>query len=529
MATEVPQPRAEYTEYSSAARAIVMVALMLGVVLEILDVSIVNVAIPDMMGNLGATLDEINWVATGYIVANVIVLPLTGWLASRLGRRRYLAGSIILFTGASILCGLSTSLTQLILFRIMQGAGGAALLSTAQATLFEIFPPNQISMVQAIFGIGVMVGPTVGPTLGGWITDNYTWRWVFFINVPTGIAAAIMTLIFLKESRYRVVPRGKIDFIGIGFLALGIGSMQIVLDRGNREDWFQSDFIAWFTFFAVVGLIAFVIWELRVDEPAVNLRILKYRDFAAGCVYGIVLGFGLYGVIFILPVFLQSLLGYSATETGWIVFPGGLATALTLPITGKLGNIMPPRQMVAIGTVGFVVSMWMLHNISMQTGPGDLFWPLVLRGAAMGFLFLPLTLATLISLVGKDIGAGTGLFNLFRQLGGSMGIAFLSTFLDHRSNVHRSVLVEQINVYNPIAMQRMHDLQQMFVSKGASATVARQQALALIDRTVQGQATVLAYSDAFLLVAIVFACALPLLFFFKKGKVTDGPGGAGTH
>lgn len=503
-----------------------MIALMLGVVLEILDVSIVNVAIPDMMGNLGATLDEINWVATGYIVANVIVLPLTGWLAARFGRRRYLAGSIILFTCASVLCGLSTSLTQLILFRILQGAGGAALLSTAQATLFEIFPPNQISMVQAIFGIGVMVGPTVGPTLGGWITDNYTWRWVFFINVPTGVAGAILTLMFLKESRFRVRPTSKIDFIGIGFLALGIGSMQIVLDRGNREDWFQSDFIVWFTVCAVVGLIAFVIWELRVDEPAVNLRILRYRDFAAGCAYGVVLGFGLYGVIFILPVFLQSLLGYSATETGWIVFPGGAATALTLPLTGKLGNIMPPRQMVAIGTIGFIASMWMLHDISLDTGPQHLFWPLVLRGAALGFLFLPLTLASLISLVGKDIGAGTGIFNLFRQLGGSMGIAFLSTFLDHRGNVHRSVLVEQINVYNPIALQRMHELQKAFMAKGASAPVAKQQALALLDRTVQNQATVMAYSDAFLLVAIVFAGALPLLFFFKKGRISETVGDA---
>lgn len=505
-----------------------MVALMLGVVLEILDVSIVNVAIPDMMGNLGATLDEINWVATGYIVANVIVLPLTGFLSARFGRRRYLAASIILFTVASIFCGLSTSLAQIITFRIIQGAGGAALLSTAQATLFEIFPPNQISMVQAIFGIGVMVGPTVGPTLGGWITDNYTWRWVFFINVPLGIAAAILTLTFLKESRFRETRRRRVDYTGILFLAIGIGSMQIVLDRGNREDWYQSDFIAWFTVFAVVGLIAFVIWELRVDDPAVNLRILRYRDFTAGCLFGIVLGFGLYGVIFILPVFLQSWLGYSATESGWIIFPGGMATALTLPLTGKLGNITAPRNMIAVGTLGFIVSMWMLHNVSLDTGPDQLFWPLVLRGSALGFLFLPLTLAALTSLVGKDIGAGTGLFNLFRQLGGSMGIAFLSTFLDHRTAVHRSILVEQINPFNPVAMQRLRDLQQMLIAKGASPVVAKQQALAMLDKSVEAQATVLSYSDAFLLVAVVFACALPLLFLFKKGKVTE-TAGAGMH
>ena len=454
MATEAAAPpQAEYAIYSPAVRWIVLIALMAGTVMEVLDISIVNVAVPDMMGNLGATLDQISWVATGYIVANVITLPLTGWLSSYFGRRRYLAGSIVIFTIASILCGLSRSLNELVIFRILQGIGGAALLSTAQATLFEIFPPKQIGMVQAIFGIGVMVGPTVGPTLGGWITDNYSWPWVFFINVPIGIIAAFLTLTFMKESKFRRKLSGGVDFVGIGLLAIGIGSLQTLLEKGNREDWFHSNLIVWLTFFAVAGIIAFVIWELRVEHPAVNLHVLKHRDLMAGTIFGMVLGFGLYGGIFVLPVYLQGLRHFTAAQTGWILFPGGMATAITLPFTGKLVSRVSPRRLVALGAFGFIGSMWIMHFITLDTSAHQLFWPLALRGVAMGFLFLPLTLASLGSLVGKDIGAGTGLFNLARQLGGSAGIAFLSTFVDHRANIHRATLIERINPYNPVAQQ----------------------------------------------------------------------------
>lgn len=521
-------PPAEYAVYTPALRWIVLIALMAGTVMEVLDISIVNVAVPDMMGNLGATLDQISWVATGYIVANVITLPLTGWLASYFGRRRYLAGSIIMFTIASIMCGLSRSLNELVIFRILQGCGGAALLSTAQATLFEIFPPRQIGMVQAIFGIGVMVGPTVGPTLGGYITDNYSWPWVFFINVPIGIVAATLTLTFMRESRFHRKPEGGVDIIGILLLAIGVGCLQTMLEKGHREDWFNSDLIVWLAVISTLGVIAFVIWELRVENPAVNLRILKHRDFTAGTLYGLVLGFGLYGGIFILPVYLQQLRGFTAAQTGWILFPGGMATAFTLPFTGRLVSKIAPRRMVFVGTIAFIASMWILHFITLDTSQEQLFMPLVLRGVAMGFLFLPLTLVALGSLVGKDIGAGTGLFNLARQLGGSAGIAYLSTFVDQRATVHRTTLVEYINIYNPVVMQRLHDIQMGLIAKGHPASVAKQQALAIVDRMVQGQAMVMSFSDAFLVIGAAFVVALPLLLLFKKGRLAS-MGGPGAH
>jgi DHA2 family multidrug resistance protein len=513
----------EYREYSTATRVIILVALMCGVLLEILDVSIVNVAIPDMMGNLGATLDQISWVSTGYIIANVIVLPLTGWLSSHFGRRRYLGYSMIIFTVASFFCGISRSLNMLIFFRILQGIGGAALLSTAQATMLEIFPPWQIGMVQGIFGIGIMVGPTVGPTLGGWITDNYTWPWIFFINIPIGIIAATLTLMFLRDSRHQT-RHASVDFIGIILLAVGIGSLQTILEKGNREDWFQSNLICILSVVMVIGLIAFVWWELHTPHPAVNLRILKNSAFSAGTCFAMVLGFGLYGGTFVLPVFMQSLLHYSAAQTGWMLFPGGIATALVIPWIGKLVYKTKPRNLVAIGTVGFIISMLLLKRLNMDSGQMNIFWPLVLRGASMGFLFMPLNLSTLLVLEQREIPAGTGMFNLFRQLGGSMGIAFLATFVDHREAFHRSMLVERVNVYSTAALQRLHALEGGFMARGFSHAVASKQALATVDRIVQGQSAVLAYDDALLMIAYVFIGVLPLVLLLRNTMLSQRPG-----
>lgn len=518
----------EYTEYTVAARVIILIALMLGVILEVLDTSIVNVAIPDMMGNLGATLDQVSWVSTGYIIANVIVLPLTGWLSAHFGRKRYLGFSMIIFTVASLLCGLSRSLNMLVLCRILQGVGGAALLSTAQATLMEIFPPWQLGMIQGIFGIGVMVGPTLGPTLGGWITDNYSWPWIFFINIPIGIMASILTFAFVRDSKIQK-KHASVDFIGIILLAIGIGSLQTILEKGNREGWFDSTLIIWLTVAMVVGLVSFVLWELHTPAPAVNLRILKNRGFAAGTMFGAVLGFGLYGGVFILPVYLQQLRHYSASQTGWIIFPGGIATALVVPFVGRMINKFNPRNLVAVGTVGFIISMFILQRITLETGTNDLLWPLILRGASMGFLFIPLTIATLLGLKPKEVPSGTGIFNLSRQLGGSAGIAFLTTMIDHREAFHRASLVENVNIYSYAAMQRLGALQASFMAKGFAAPIAKQQAFAIIDRIIQGQSAMLAYEDAFLVIGIVFICAIPLLLLFKKVRPGQMSGSPGAH
>ncbi len=511
------QPGPDYAEYAGPIRWVIMVSVMLGTIMEILDISIVNVAIPDMMGNLGATLDQIGWVSTGYIIANVIVLPLTGWLSARFGRKRYLAGSMLLFTAASFLCGTSRSLNALVFFRIVQGAGGAALISTAQATLMEVFPPYQLGMVQGIYGIGVVVAPTIGPTLGGWITDNYTWPWIFFVNIPIGIVAATMVYLFLHDSKYHERGKRSVDIVGIALLAIGLGCMQTILERGNREDWLESPLICWLTLFSVLGLVLFVVWELKIDEPAVNLRILRNRGLAAGTIFGAVLGFGLYGGVFILPVFLQNIRHYTAAQTGLIFLPGGLATMFVTPFVGRSISRVPPRILAGIGAVGVVVSMFMLCTLTVDSGPEHLFWPLVVRGFSLGLIFLPLTLASLMGLHGRDLAYGTGLFNLSRQLGGSAGIAFLSTFLDHRIALHRAALVEHVSAYGPATQMRLHTLQAAFAAKGFAPEVAHQQAVAVLDRTVQAQASIIAFGDAFATIGVCFLAALPLLLLFRKG------------
>jgi len=511
-----PVERSEFVEYTSTQRWLILIALMLGTVMQVIDTSIVNVAIPTMMGTLGASLTQISWVSTGYIIANVIMLPLTGWITIRFGRKQYLTASIILFTVASFFCGTAHSLGMLVFFRVVQGIGGAALLSTAQATMMEIFPPQQLAMVQAIYGIGVMVGPTIGPTLGGWITDNYSWPWIFYINLPIGIAAAIMSFIFIHNSRYTRERRGGVDFVGIGLLAIGLGCLQLMLEKGNDEGWFTSNYICWLTGLAVVGIVAFVIWELSIPYPAVNLRVLRHRGFAAGTAFGAALGVGLYGGIYILPVFLQQIRHYTAQQTGIILLPGAIATAIAMPIVGRLSSRFTPRLLVAVGSLTFVVSMLMLRNLTTDTAPGDLFWSLVLRGASMGFLFVPLTLATLMGLKGTEIVEGTGLFNLSRQLGGSIGIALLSTFIEHQQAQHRLMLFDRISVFNPLALQRLTMYQQYLMSQGSAANIARQQALKIMTMVINNQATVMAFIDAILLIGAIFVVSMPLLLLFNK-------------
>jgi len=507
----------EYREYSSFQRWIIVVALMLGSIMMIVDTSIVNVAIPTMMGTLGATLTQISWVSTGYIIAAVIMLPLTGWLSAHFGRKRYLTVSIIIFTAASFLCGTSHSLNELVVYRILQGVGGAALMSTAQATLLEIFPPQQLGMVQAIFGVGMMAGPAIGPTLGGWITDNYNWPWIFFINLPIGIAAAILSYLFIHDSHLQKRRDGGVDVFGIFLLAVGLGCLQTMLEKGNSEGWFESSFITWLTISSVVGLTSFILWELHTPHPAVNLRVLRHRSFTAGTSYAAILGMGLFGGIFVLPVFLQNLRHYTAMQSGMMMLPAAIATAIVMPVVGKLTGRFASRNLVAIGSIGFIISTLMLTTLTMETGYSQLFWPLVLRGMSMALLFVPLTLATLVGLQGQEIADGTGLFNLFRQLGGSVGIAVLTTFVDHRTGFHRAVLLEHISIYNPAALQRLQMLQHFFQSKGAALSTARAQALTAIDGIVRGQAAVMAFVDAFILVAALFIVAMPLLLFLRKG------------
>src|SRR3954452_11741135 len=449
---------------------LIAIAVTLAAVLELIDTSIVNVAIPHMMGNLGATLDEISWVSTGYIIANVIVIPISGWLSAYFGRKRYFTGSILLFVVASFFCGAAHSLGLLVFWRVIQGIGGGALLSTAQTTLFESFPPEEVGIGQAMFGVGVMVGPTVGPTLGGWIVDNYDWPWIFYINVPLGILAAIMTVIYVNDAKHQERAE-TIDYQGILLLALCVGSLQWMLERGERYDWFESRFV---TLLAVVSAVSFVLllWrELTAKEPVINFRVLKSRQLAAGVSIAAVLGLALFGSIFVLPIFLQSLHGLTANQTGLVILPGAIASAVTMAFVGKNANKLDARATVTIGAVLFLWSMWRLARMTLVSGPEETFWPLILRGVGMGLIFVPLTSATMAELKVTELAQGTGMFNLTRQLGGSLGIAIMATLLTRFTTAKKALLTDHITSMDPGSLGRLQQVTQGLISRGINPLV----------------------------------------------------------
>lgn len=510
-------------------RWIILVGLITAAILEVLDTTIVNVSLPQMAGNLGATSDEIGWVATGYILSNVIVLPMTAWLASRFGRKRYLVGSILLFLTASFFCGTSRSLPELVFWRIVQGSGGAALLSTAQATIREIFPRDMQGMVQSIYVLGIIVAPTIGPTVGGWITDNYNWPWIFFVNLPIGTVSAIIVGVFLSDSKYRVATM-KVDFPGIVLLAVGLGSLQYVLEEGNRNDWFQDPTILRLAIISGIALVALIAWELwpTNEHPIVNLRVLKNRDLSAALALFIALGFGLYGGVFIFPLFAQNILGFTATTTGLVLMPGGIATGISAIICGRLLNgrkqLVNPLILIIIGMAIYTWSMWDMAHLTIQSGEPDVRLALILRGAGLGMLFTPINLAAFSSLKGVEIAQGASMLNLMRQLGGSFGIAILSTYITNMTAFHRNVLVTYTFPGNPAFEQRLQMLTQALVSRGYDLAGAQHAALAIIDGTVQQQAMVMAYNNGFLLIGLSCVIVSPALLLLRPRKKPAGGG-----
>ncbi len=496
---------------------LIAIAVTLAAVLELIDTSIVNVAIPHMMGNLGATIDEISWVSTGYIIANVIVIPMSGWLSAYFGRRRYLTGSIMLFVVASFMCGAATSLGGLVLWRVIQGLGGGALLSTAQATLFESFPPEEAGIGQAMFGVGVMVGPTIGPTLGGWITDNYNWPWIFYINVPLGILAAIMVLSYVRDAAHQE-RANRIDVLGIVLLAATVGSLQWMLERGERYDWFESRFVTTLAIVALVSGVALIWRELTTDEPIIDFSVLKSRQLATGVTFAAALGLSLYGGVFVLPIFLQSLHGFTAWQTGKVILPGALASAFTMAIVGRNARKLDARYTIVAGAALFMVSMWQLSRITLESGTQDLFWPLVFRGVGLGLIFVPLTNASMAELSVRQLAQGTGLYNLTRQLGGSLGIALMATLLSRFTATRHAILTEHVGAIDVDVQSRLDMIAGGLMSHGVNPIVAKQQALMVLDRQISAQASVLAFSKIYLLNGIILLCALPLLLLWKTGR-----------
>src|SRR5881628_2231176 len=471
---------------------IIAITVSLASVLELLDTSIVNVAIPHMMGNLGATLDQIAWVSTGYIVANVIVLPITGWLSAYFGRRRYFAGSIALFTLASFLCGNAGSLEALVFWRIVQGLGGGALLSTSQAILYEEFPREEYGTAMAIFGVGVMVGPTLGPTVGGWITDTYGWPWIFYINIPFGMLALALTLSFINDSRHQEKV-SKVDYLGLGLLAVGIGSLQTMLERGERLSWFESGEVTTLAIVSAVCLVAFIWHELTTEYPVVDLRILKSRQLSVGVVFGMTLGICLYATVFVLPVYLQNLQGFTANQTGLVILPGALASAFTMATMGRFTGKFDGRLSIVAGVGIFALSMWKHAHFTTDSGMSDFFWPLIFRGIGLGLIFVPLTNLALADLPMSKIPNGTGLFNLMRQLGGSVGIAISATLVQRFTAIHRADLIANVTQFSQVTRQAM----------------------------------MLSFEQLFLLFGACFVLSLPLLLLMHRSK--GMPGGAAAH
>src|SRR5436853_1747973 len=451
-------------------------AVVLAALMQVIDSSIVNVALPDMMGNLGASLDEIAWVSTGYILASVIVIPLTGWLGSMFGRKRYFVGSIILFTLASFFCGASHSLGTLIFWRIVQGIGGGAPMTVSQAVLFEAFPREEAGMAMALFGWGVMVGPTIGPTLGGWLTDNYGWPWIFYVNLPVGVLAAVMIIAYVHDPEHQERPR-TIDYIGIALLAMSVGSLQYLLEYGQREDWFDSRVMILLAVTSGITGIGLIWRELSTADPVIDFRVLKHRQMWVGTVLGVVMGVGLYASVFTLPVFLQSNLRMTAQQTGIVLLPGALATAFSMAIVGRLTNKFDARILIAIGALLFAGAMIRLSRITGESGSTDFFWSLIMRGVGLGMMFVPLTTITLAELTHRELPQGTGLYNFFRQLGGSLGIAAIATLLSHYTAQFRAILAEHVSLGDPTTVSRLDMLTRGLIGGGADPWTARQRAL----------------------------------------------------
>ena len=499
-------------------RYLIVVAAMIGAVLEVLDTSITNVAIPQMQGNLGATISEIGWVNTGYIISNVIVLPITGWLSDRFGRRNYFAASIALFTIASLFCGWSHTLSQLIFWRLVQGFGGGGLLSTGQVIMLRAFPKSQQGTATAIFGMGVMIGPSLGPVLGGYLTDNFSWPWIFFVNLPFGIAASILTMLYVPNEEGPTRQSAKIDFAGFLLLALGMGSLQTVLERGQQDDWFSAPLIVGLTLTSIIGLVGFVWWELTVEDPIVNLRVFRNRSLTAGSLFGAILGIGLYAVLFLLPIYLQNSQNYTAFETGMILLPSALVSMVSFVAAGILSQQVDPRALLAGGTVLFLLSAFGLSHLSTDSGAPDVFWPLMARGLSLGFLFIPLTVSSLGNLKPDEIGVGSGMINLTRQLGGSIGIAAASTILTQRIDFHRSILVSQMNQGTDGASGWLLHAQNTLIGYGYSAASAHLSALGQLTEVVEEQCSMLAFNDAFVLIFVAFLAALPLILLFERPR-----------
>ncbi|MCE6987586.1 DHA2 family efflux MFS transporter permease subunit [Dyadobacter sp. CY323] len=502
-------------------RIIITITAVLCALLEIVDTTIVNVALNDMRGNLGGTLSEVSWVITAYAIGNVIIVPMTSWLSQQFGRRNYFAASIIIFTVASFLCGNADNIWELVFFRLIQGLGGGALLVTAQTLITESYPPEKRGIAQAIYGLGVIVGPTLGPPLGGYIVDNYAWPYIFYINIPLGIIAAMLTLQFVRSPKFAEKKNSyEIDYWGIVFLAIAVGSLQYVLEKGQEEDWFNDEIITLLTVTSVFGFFFFIWRELTYKNPIVNLRVLSNGNLRVGTILSFILGFGLYGSTFIIPLYTQATLGWTATQSGMLMVPAAIVTAMMMPIVGQLLQRGVKQQyLVALGMIFFFIySYWGYLILTPDTGKDAFFNMLIVRGIGLGLLFVPITTLALSTLKGREIGEGAAFTGMMRQLGGSFGVAVITTYLARQNMLHRNDLVSKLDVNNPAVQQRVEGLQHSFMAKGMTADMALKSGYKMLDFTVTKQAQVMSYMDVFLYLGVMFLICVPFVLWTKSGK-----------
>jgi len=505
-------------------RVIITITAIFCALLEIVDSTIVNVALNDMKGSLGSTLSEIGWTVTAYAIGNVIVVPMTSWLSAQFGRRNYFAASIMIFTVCSFLCGNADGIWQLVFFRFLQGLGGGALLVTSQTIITESYPPEKRSMAQAIYGMGVIVGPTLGPPLGGYIVDHYTWPYIFYINIPIGVIATILTLQYVRSPKYaEKKSASEVDWAGIGLLALAVGSLQYVLERGQEDDWFNSPLITALAVTSVFSLFFFIWRELTAKNPIVALRVLMNNNLRVGTILSFILGVGLYGSNFVVPLYTQTSLGWTAQQAGMLMIPAALTTAVMMPLIGQLLQRGVKQQYLVAGGmfIFFVYSFWGYKILTPDTGADAFFWMLILRGIGMGMLFIPITAMSLSSLKGQEIGQGASFTGMMRQLGGSFGIAAITTFMASQNMVHRSALVTHLSVNDPLVQQRVNAMQQSYIAKGMTPDIALKSAYTALDYMVTGQAAVLSYMDVFLLIGVMFLVCIPFVLMVKQKK--DAP------
>jgi MFS transporter, DHA2 family, multidrug resistance protein len=502
---------------------LIAISVMLATFMEVLDTSIAAVALPYIAGSLSASNDEATWVLTSYLVANAIILPASSWFSLKFGRKRFLITCIVIFTISSFMCGAATSLAVILIARAVQGAGGGALQPLSQSILLESFPPEKRGMAMAVFALGVVVAPVLGPTLGGWLTDTYSWRWAFYINIPIGLFAIFMISRHVEDPAYiKNAKPGKIDGIGLGLLALWLGCLQIILDKGQEDDWFGATWIRWATAILLTSFVSFLIREFRHKNPLVNLRVFRHRNFAIGCLLIGIFGAALYGLVTLLPLFYQELMGYTALAAGWAVSPRGIGAILAMPVIGILTAKIDNRWLLGFGFTLFAVASLWFGEVNLSISQWTFLWAIIISGFGSGCVFVPLSTTAMAGLPNEEIGNASGLYNLLRNIGGSIGISVVNTIVYRHSQTHRNEMGHAITSTSVSLQGQLHGMQQFLTSQGSSPSTAMHQAYVLVNGTLSQQARLWAYVDDFRYMALVCFGCIPIVFMLKKAKGKGG-------